>query len=83
MIEDGPLPELEEDGGVSWINGQCENQPLPIIMYLCLLLLDGGDWRSYFPTLEEMPEGWPGQESEDGLREEHLSDCKWESSSLT
>ncbi len=52
-------------------------------MYLCLLLLDEDHWRSYFPTLEELPEGWPGQESEDGLREEHLSDCKWKSSSST
>ena len=30
------------------------------------------NWVKYFPNVKEMPRGWPGKESSNGLRVEHL-----------
>jgi len=40
-------------------------------------LTDATGWKMYYPDISEMPKDWPGQESEDGLRVEHLRpDCE-------
>lgn len=46
--------------------------------YICYFIFaDSNNWRTYIPSLSEMPKSWPGVETEDGLRTEHLTpDCE-------
>ena len=68
---------IREDPGLVWLREQCKPNLRLLNSFTQWHPVDEQGWANYYPGIEEMPKGWPGKESDDGLRVEHLTpDCE-------
>jgi hypothetical protein len=77
MTQEEASQSFNNDPGIRWFQQQCKHSHLPNIFMLSLGYPDECGWNRFLPHMSDISVPWPGDESKDGLRKEHLSpDCK-------
>lgn len=76
MADEEALKKFLEDAGVKWLEDQCRSS-IKFSSAFLTQYIDKNKWNGEFDERIGKLAAWPGKESVDGLRCEHLSpDCE-------
>jgi hypothetical protein len=78
MTDEEAVKNFAKDPGLVWLINQCESYISIFIVFLQIISSKGNNgWKDDFDFHSSSLSAWPGKESTDGLRAEHLSpDCE-------